>query len=121
MTNEKKGVPGGTPIDTINGTTPGSKAQWLAEFLLSHIGDREHPLKRPKNASVDRYLRGLISEKNAAGEDVIINLGDGYFRPGETDGSAFYQYILAEKSRAKEILKKVDTMMNTYEEMYGRY
>lgn len=117
----KKSTPEGAPISQIKDTPPGGKNQWLAEFLLSHIGDREHPIKRPKNPSVDRELRGLISERNAAGEDVIINLGGGYFRAGPDDRPAVLEYWMKEKHRAKEIAKKADTMMNTYVEMYGGY
>lgn len=103
----------------INGTTTESKVQRLAEFLLDHIGDREHPLKRPANRSVDRYLRGLIQEKNAAGEDIIINNGEGYYRPGPDDGPAVREYWAKEKHRAHEIEKKADRMMMTYLSKYG--
>ena len=105
----------------INGNTPGSKNQWLAEFLLDHIGDREHPLKRPKDPSVDRVLRGLISERNAAGEDIIINNGEGYYRAGPDDRPAVFEYWVTETHRAKEIKKKADTMMATYTTIYGGY
>lgn len=105
----------------INGNTPGGKNQWLAEFLLSHIGDRDHPLKRPKNPSLDRVLRGLIAEKNAAGEDVIVNNGDGYFRAGPDDRPAVFDYWVKETHRAREIKNKADTMMATYTAIYGGY
>lgn len=105
----------------INGNTPGGKNQWLAEFLLDNIGDRDHPLKRPKNPSLDRELRGLISERNAAGEDIIINSGDGYYRAGPDDRPAVFEYWVKETHRAKEIKKKVDTMMATYTAIYGGY
>lgn len=105
----------------INGNTPGGKNQWLAEFLIEHIGDREHPMKRPKNPSLDRILRGLISERNAAGEDIIINLGDGYFRAGPDDRPAVLEYWMKETHRAREIKNKADMMMNTFIEMYGGY
>ena len=119
--SKKKGAPSGTPISNqLDRTIPKARNQWLAEILLDMIGGRSQPVRRPLNASIDRELRGRIAEKNAAGEDVIINLGDGYFRPGEEDRTAFYQYILAERSRAKEILKKLDTMMDTYTAQYGK-
>ena len=105
----------------INGNTPGSKNQWLAEFLLDNIGDREHPMKRPKDPSIDREFRGLISERNAAGEDLIINNGGGYYRPGADDRPAMLEYWMKEKHRAREIAKKADTMMNTFISMYGGY
>ena len=73
---KKKSTPGGAPLNLklINDTPPGSKNQWLAEFLLDHIGDRDHPMKRPNNRSVDRVFRGLITERNATGQDTIINV-----------------------------------------------
>ena len=119
--NKKKDAPGGTPIPKQDyRTIPKSKNQYLAELMLDKIGDRDHPLKRPPSPGIDRELRGLIAERNADGSDIIINLGEGYFRPGAEDRSVFYQYILAEKSRAREIIRKVDTMLDTYEEQYGR-
>ena len=120
-TKNKKGTPEGAPISQIKNTPPGGKNQWLAEFLMGHIGDREHPLKRPKDPSLDRVLRGLIAEKNAAGEDIIINNGDGYYRAGPDDRSAVLEYWVKETHRAKEIKKKADTMMATYTMIYGGY
>ena len=108
-------------LKLLNGNTPGSKNQWLAEFLLDNIGGRDHPLKRPKNPSLDRELRGLIAERNAAGEDIIINSGDGYYRAGPDDRTAVFDYWVKETHRAKEIKKKVDTMMATYTAIYGGY
>lgn len=120
-TKNKKGTPEGAPISQIKDTPPGGKNQWLAEFLMGHIGDREHPLKRPKNPSLDRVLRGLIAERNAAGEDIIVNLGDGYFRAGPDDRPAVLEYWMKETHRAREIKNKADMMMNTFIEMYGGY
>lgn len=118
----KKSAPGGAPIeDQIQNTPPRSKRQELAEFLLGCIGDSTHPVKRPKNASVDRELRGLIAERNAAGEDIIINNGDGYYRAGENDRAAVFEYWVKETHRAAEIKKKADTMMATYTTIYGGY
>ena len=117
----KKGTPEGAPISQIKDTPPGGKNQQLAEFLLGCIGGRTHPVKRPRNSSVDRILRGLISEKNAAGEDIIINNGEGYFRAGPDDRPAVFEYWVKETHRAKEIKKKADTMMATYIAIYGGY
>lgn len=124
QTNKKRsGTPGGAPHHQklINGNTPGSKNQWLAEYLLEHIGDREHPMKRPKNPNVDRVLRGLIAERNAAGTDIIINNGEGYFRAGPDDRPAVYEYWVKETHRAKEIKNKADKMMATFTTIYGGY
>lgn len=108
-------------LKLLNGNTPGSKNQWLAEFLLEHIGDKDHPMKRPKDPSVDRILRGLITERNAAGEDIIVNNGFGYFRAGPDDRPAVLEYWMKETHRAREIKNKADMMMNTFIEMYGGY
>ena len=86
---------------------------------MGHIGDREHPLKRPKDPSLDRVLRGLISERNAAGEDIIVNNGEGYYRAGPDDRPAVFEYWVKETHRAKEIKQKADTMMATYIAIYG--
>ena len=118
---KKKSTPEGAPLTHLKSTPPGNKNQWLAELLLDNIGDRSHPLKRPKNPSVDRELRGLISERNAAGEDIIINNGEGYYRPGADDRPAVFEYWVKETHRASEIKKKADTMMATYIEIYGGY
>ena len=120
---KKKSTPESAPLHLkqLNGTPPGGKNQWLAEFLLERIGDREHPIKRPKNPSLDRVLRGLIAERNAAGEDIIINNGEGYYRAGPDDRPAVFEYWIKETHRAKEIKKKVDTMMATYTAIYGGY
>ena len=123
-TDKKSAVyPKATPHNQrqFNGTPPGSKNQWLAEFLLEHIGGREHPLKRPKDPSLDRELRGLISERNAAGEDIIINNGEGYYRAGPDDRPEVLEYWMKETHRAREIKNKADMMMNTFIEMYGGY
>ena len=117
----KKSTPGGAPDRQVKDTPPRSKRQELAEFLLGCIGDSTHPVKRPRNASVDRELRGLIAEKNAAGEDIIINNGDGYYRAGENDRAAVFEYWVKETHRAAEIKKKADTMMATYTTIYGGY
>ena len=117
----KKSAPGGAPNRQDKNTPPKSKTQELAEFLLGCIGDNTHPVKRPRNSSADRILRGLIAERNAAGEDIIINNGDGYFRAGEDDRRAVFEYWVKETHRAREIKKKADTMMATYTMIYGGY
>lgn len=117
----KKSTPGGALNRQDKNTPPRSKTQELAEFLLGCIGDRTHPVKRPKNPSADRWLRGLIAEKNAAGEDVIINNGGGYYRAGPDDRPAVFEYWVKETHRAAEIKRKADVMMATYIAMYGGY
>lgn len=121
ISKHKKSTPEGAPLTQFKSTPSASKNQQLAEFLLGCIGDRAHPVKRPRNRSVDRILRGLISEKNAAGEDIIINNGDGYYRAGPDDRPAVFDYWVKETHRAKEIKNKADTMMATYTTIYGGY
>lgn len=121
MADKRKAHPEARESHQINRTIPKARNQWLAEILIDMIGGSDCPIKRPINASVDREMRGLIQERNTAGEDVIINIGDGYFRPGEEDRTAFLEYYKKEKHRIKEIEKKLDTMMDTYTARYGRY
>ena len=98
-----------------HGTTPEERSH--AEILFGLIGTgSEKALRRPKGG-VDRTLRRLIAEANLNG-DCIINVGGGYYRPGEEDGPALEHYLRAELHRAKEIMDKVDSMRETY---YGRY
>ena len=117
--NKKKSTSGEAQIFSQDyDTTPGSKTQWLAEILLDFVGDSEHPLKRPKNPSVDRALRKLIELKNITGDDIIINNGSGYFRPGPHGGPAVREYLAKERERAETIMTKANTMEATYK---GRY
>ena len=117
--HKKKGAPGGAPNTHINNIPPGDKKQQLAERLLDRISGRDRPLKRPANTGVDRVLRRLISERNANGEDIIINNGEGYFRAGADDRPAVVEYWIKETHRASEIKRKADTMMATYINIYG--
>lgn len=120
MEDKRKAHPEARESHQMNRTIPKARNQWLAEILIDMIGGSDCPIKRPINASVDREMRGLIQERNTAGEDVIINIGDGYFRPGPDDREVFLEYCLKERCRAKEILKKIDTMMETYTAQYGK-
>ena len=118
MTNEKKkGTPFGVPIPQQDyGTTPAEKSE--AERLFDKIGTgAAYALRRPKEPRVDRRLRQLIAEANLSG-DCIINDGSGYFRPGEDDDIAFETYIAAERSRAREILRKTSRMQQVYDRRY---
>ena len=116
---KKKDTPSGAPISTKDyGTTPEEKSE--AERLFDKIGTgAAFALRRPKDARVDRQLRRLIADANMNG-DCIINSsnGSGYFRPGEDDEDAFEDYIMAERSRAREILRKVARMQQVYDRRY---
>jgi len=117
LKNKKKSTPEGALIPQDNGTTFEEKSE--AEILFDRIGTgADHALRRPKDAKTDRQLRQLIAEANANGTDCIINLGSGYFRPGEDDEGAFEDYIAAERSRAREILRKASRMQQTFDRRY---
>ena len=114
---EKKSTPGGAPIPEQDyGTTPERKSE--AEILFDKIGTgAAYAVRRPRNAIVDRQLRRLIETANKTG-DCIINDGSGYFRPGEEDDIAFENYIAAERSRARETLRKLSRMQQVYDRRY---
>lgn len=118
MTNEKKkGTPSGAPIPEQDyGTTPEQKTQ--AEMLFDKISiGSGRALRRPADPKVDRQLRRLIAEANKTG-DCIINDGAGYFRPGEDDDVAAEEYFAKERHRAREILRKVSRMQQSYDRRY---
>lgn len=118
--DKRKGTPEGAPVRQDNGTTPGSRTQWLAEILFDMIGKYDRPIKRPKNQSVDRAFRQLIEEANLKG-DCIINDGAGYYRPMKGDAfdeHCFELYKAKELAKANAIIKKLEIMSNSF---YGRY
>ena len=118
MNEKKKGTPSGAPIPGQDyGTTPEEKSE--AERLFDRIGTGPgRAVSRPKDAKVDREFRRLIAEANASGEDCIINAGYGYYRPGEDDDFEAEMYFASERSRAKEILRKVSRMQQVYDRRY---
>lgn len=115
--HKKKGTPSGAPIPTKDyGTTPEERSE--AEKLFDRIGTGvAYAVRRPREPKVDRRLRQMIAEANMSG-DCIINDGSGYFRPGEDDDIAFEAYIAAERSRAREILRKTSRMQQVYDRRY---
>ena len=118
MKNEqKKNTPSGAPISTKDyGTTPEEKSE--AERLFDRIGTGSaRAIQRPKDAKVDRQLRRLIADANMNG-DCIINGGSGYFRPGEDDEAAFEEYAAKERHRAREVLRKISRMEETFNRRY---
>ena len=118
MTSEKKkGTPFGVPIPQQDyGTTLKEKSE--AEKLFDKIGTGAYyALRRPANKRVDRQLRRLIADANMNG-DCIINDGSGYFRPGIEDDIAAEEYFAKERHRAREILRKVSRMEQTYDRRY---
>lgn len=118
MTDKKKDTPSGAPISTKEyGTTPEQRTQ--AEVLFDRIGTGvAHAVKRPKDARVDRQLRRLISEANKSGEDCIINMGDGYYRPGPEDREALEIYLKKEMHRIRELKLRALRMSIAYNRRY---
>ena len=114
---KKKGAPVGTPINLqINGTTPETKSH--AQTLFDKIGTgKDWALKRPSDARTDRELRQLIAAANMSG-DCIINVGTGYFRPGDDDSADLELYLNAERRRAKGIREKIKKMQEVYDRRY---
>ena len=112
----KKSTPEGAPLPQDYGTTFEQKSE--AERLFSLIGEGiGHAIARPKDPKTDRRLRQLIADANGSG-DCIINVGFGYFRPGDDDSYEFELYIAGERSRAKEILRKCRRMEEAYDRRY---
>lgn len=119
MTSEKKkGTPEGAPSQHNYGTTTGVKNQILAQIWFEQIGDdSSKPLRRPKDPAVDRAFRRLIQEANMNG-DYIINLGEGYYRPGKDEFVDLAEYLLKEQARAREIMSKCVEMRKAYNRRY---
>ena len=99
--------------------TAADMAQTIFDRITSGAGNA---VGRPavidkNNSTIDRALRELVEKANRNG-DCIINAGDGYFRPipgNVVDEYYFHEYIAKEKSRVKELEKKIGTMEATYE------
>lgn len=91
-----------------------------AESLFAQIGyGRENAMPRPLNASIDRHLRNLVTKANEHG-DVIINVGNGYYRPRPwilAEKMEYEEYIAKDISRAMRVLQKKKKMQKSYERM----
>lgn len=114
----KKGTPSGAPIpDQDHSTTPEEISEAERFFNRIRTGS-EHAMARPKNAGVDRMLRKLIAEANNSGNDCIINVGFGYFRPGEEDEGYFEDYIAAERAKVRASFAKLGRMQRYFDRRY---
>lgn len=118
MTNDKKkSTPEGALISNQeHNNTPSSDPQAVAEILLGAIDNSDRPMSRPNNASVDRCFRKLIEERNNSGDDCIINIGEGYFRPvpgEEVDEWAYGLYRARAMKKIKSEMHKLH-MMDKY-------
>ena len=118
MTNKKKSAPGGAPILRQDyGTTPEQRTQ--AEVLFDKIRTgAAYAVKRPKDAKVDRRLRRLIADANKSGTDCIINMGNGYYRPGPEDRDALEIYLKKEMHRIRELKLRAMRMSLAYNRRY---
>lgn len=98
--------------------TAADMAQTIFDRITSGAGNA---VGRPSvidknNSTIDRALRELVEKANRNG-DCIINAGDGYFRPipcSVVDEYYFHEYMAKEKSRLKELDKKIGAMETTY-------
>ena len=89
-----------------------------AEYLFEKIGiGSENALRRPEDKRVDRQLRRLIHDANM-NDDCIINVGGGYFRPGDDDDMAAEIYFAAERHRARDILRRTRRMETVFNRRY---
>lgn len=60
-----------------------------------------------------RLVRHKINKANLSG-DIIINVGNGYYRPdfdNEVDTEEFWEYVASETARAADIMLKVDALV----------
>ena len=118
MMNKKKSTSGEAPIPKQDyGTTPEEKSE--AEILFDKIGTGPcHAVKRPKDAKVDRQLRRLIADANKSGDDCIINMGNGYYRPGPEDREELTIYLKKEMHRIRELKLRALRMSLAYNRRY---
>lgn len=93
-----------------------------AESLFSQIGyGRENAIPRPANKSIDRFLREMVARANESG-DVIINVGEGYYRPRPwniTEKMEYNEYVAKDVSRAMRLLRKKKKMQHSFDQMEG--
>ena len=82
----------------------------IAVAYFSKIGKgKDNALQRPRNARVDRKLRRLIEEAQGAG-DIIINVGEGYYRPdmhNPAERGEYLHYIAQLKSRIRAHVRNI--------------
>ena len=86
-----------------------------ASIAFKSIGiGRENAYIPPK--SIEKEFSDLVNIQNSKG-DVIINLGDGYYRPNplsDQGDEEFNAYLTQEYERANVIINKCIMMRNTY-------
>lgn len=83
--------------------------------LFIQIGSgKENALSRPQNPLRDRRLRKSIENAQGKG-DIIINVGDGYYRPdlsNPVEAAEFRHYINQKRSRIRAQMKTITAMEN---------
>lgn len=81
--------------------------------LFYRIGTgKKNALTRPANEMQDRRLRKMIEEAQGKG-DIIINLGEGYYRPDlckPEEAEEYRHYINQKRSRIRAQLATVTAM-----------
>lgn len=92
--------------------------------LFNMIGrGKENALKRNRNDPQDRMLRRLIENAQNEG-DIIINLGQGYYRPILSRPSElleYRRYIEQKESRLRKFARSITRMQTTAEnELMGQ-
>lgn len=114
MKNKKKSAPVGTQIlEQDHNTTPERKSH--AKILFDRIKVGKKNALKVDNRNI--HFRNLVANANLNG-DCIINIGNGYYRPGPEDEDELKYYLYREMHRAEAIEDKVQSMREAY---YGRY
>lgn len=93
---------------------------YVVKDLFAQIGvGKKNILKRPGNSYDDRILRKKIQEAQESG-DIIINVGEGYYRPIlaiPEEKLEFEHYINSKKSRINAHARTIAAMERTAKEM----
>lgn len=93
-----------------------------AEQLFARIGDISCPVKRPADKKEDRAFRKMIHAAQANG-DVIINLGEGYFRIDKNNSEQVTlarNYLSKRKSHIKNdaaCIRAMETTLGNVDQM----
>lgn len=93
---------------------PSGKANAIKRKTLVHLAFCNGLI--PEDVKdADRFVRKEIEKERK--QNVIINLGTGYFVPTAQDTAALKTYIAAERKRAKTIQKGIKYAENVLEDL----